>query len=191
METKALIRKRILEMRDGMPLDERSEKSRRIAEKVIKHPAYRETGHLLTYVSYKSEADTLFLIEHALENGKKVYCPKVRGREMDFYRIGSPEDLEEGYKGIREPRTQNGEKVYRAGEEQRKILMLMPGSVFDKERNRIGYGGGYYDRYLEKHTEFITMAICFEMQVQEKIPSDIHDLKPDLIVTECHIYEHS
>jgi 5,10-methenyltetrahydrofolate synthetase len=189
METKALIRKRVLEMRDGMPLGERSEKNRKIAERVMKHPAYRKAGSLLTYVSYKSEADTLVLIEHALKNGKKVYCPKVSGREMEFYRIASQDDLEDGYRGIREPRNRNEERMFRAGIKRGENLMLMPGSVFDKERNRIGYGGGYYDRYLETHTGLTVMALCYEMQVQERIPTERHDRKPDIVITECHGYE--
>lgn len=189
METKALIRKRVLEMRDGIPLSERRAKSQRIAEAVMAHPAYREAGSLLIYVSYKSEVDTLALIGHALETGKKVYCPKVRGREMDFYRIVSLDDLQEGYMGIQEPRTGDREMLFQAQGGRKENLMLMPGSVFDKERNRIGYGGGYYDRYLERYTELTVMAVCYEMQVQDKIPSDIHDRKPDMILTECHIYE--
>ena len=108
---------------------------------------------------------------------------------MDFYRIVSLDDLEEGYKGIREPGTCDGEMLFHAGAGQEKSLMLMPGSVFDRERNRIGYGGGYYDRYLERETGFTVMAVCFDIQVQEKIPSDIHDRKPDMILTECHTYE--
>lgn len=189
METKALIRKRMLEIREGMTVKERREKSRIIAGKLMEHPAYREAACILSYVTYRSEVDTLILMEHALKMEKKVYCPKVHGKEMEFYRIMSLETLEEGYRGIKEPPAYE-EMLFTGGmAEKERCLMLMPGSAFDKDRNRIGYGGGYYDRYLERHTGLKTIAICFERQVSESIPSNSYDRKPDILLTEWHTYQ--
>lgn len=188
METKALIRRQILELRDGMDAEERERKSSLIAGRVMDHPAFKEADCILCYASYKSEADTFSLMGHALAMGKKVYCPKVHGKEMEFYRIFSMEDLKKGYKGIREPRGE-GERLFMPGmAAEEKCLMVMPGSVFDRDRNRIGYGGGYYDRYLAGHAGIATVAVCFDMQVLEKVPSDVYDRKPDMVLTERGIY---
>ncbi len=188
METKALIRKRILGARDGMEERERREKSLLIAERVWTHAAYRQASGLLCYAGYKSEVQTAALMEHAWKEGKRVYCPKVCGNEMEFYRIAGWGDLGAGYKGIPEPQVGEETLFSRAVMQDGNYLMIMPGCAFDKERNRIGYGGGYYDRYLEKHGGLGTMAICYEMQIVEKIPSDFHDRKPDWILTERHVY---
>ncbi len=190
METKALIRKRMLGMRDGMEERERGQKSLLIAKQVWAHPAYRKASGLLCYVSCKSEVQTAVLMEHAWKEGKSVYCPKVCGNEMEFYRITGLGDLEAGYKGIREPQDRDEMLFSRAVMQEGNYLMIMPGCAFDKEGNRIGYGGGYYDRYLEKHGGIETMAICFEMQIAEKIPSEFHDRKPDWILTECRAYSY-
>ncbi len=186
METKALIRKRMLAFRDAMPPLERAEKSCRIARLVMGHPAYRSAECLLCYAGYKSEADTFFLMGQALKDGKKVYCPKVveaapAKRQMEFYRILSLEELEPGYHGIPEP-PESGDRLF--AEDGKTGLMILPGSVFDKNGNRIGYGGGYYDRYLGRHTGMVRMGICFDFQVAETVPAERYDWKMDLVMTE-------
>lgn len=191
METKARIRKAALQTRDELTQEERMQKSDRILRSVIAHPWYGEAEVLLVYVSYKSEVDTTALIQSALQEGKAVYCPKVHGSEMDFYRIASMQDLVDGYKGIREPLGEP-EKLFTDGnifKDKADYLMLMPGSAFDEQRNRIGYGGGYYDKYLEKHPQLHTMAVCFQCQIQKSIPADAYDWKPDVVVTECNLFQ--
>ena len=189
METKALIRKRMLAFRDAMPPSERALKSRRIAELVMGHPAYRRAECLLCYAGYKSEADTFFLMGQALKEGKAVYCPKVveavpAKHQMEFYRIRSLEELEPGYRGIPEPPVSPDRLFTQTGETGENNLMILPGSVFDKNGNRIGYGGGYYDRYLETHTGIVRMGICFDFQVAETVPVDRYDWKMDMVITE-------
>lgn len=189
METKEHIRSRILALRDGMPEEERRRKSRGIMERVTQLPVYTGAELLLTYRNYKSEAATEELIIWALREGKRVYCPKVHGKEMEFYRMDSLDELTGGYKGIPEP----------AGERERLLtgkeiaahhcLMLMPGSAFDRERNRIGYGKGYYDRYLERYPLIPTAAVCFACQLVKKIPAQPYDKRPDRIVTEETVIE--
>ena len=187
METKAHIRKRVLAFRDGMPEKERSGKSGRIMKSVMETHWYREADVLLVYAAYKSEVNTGSLIRAAIEEGKKVYCPKVEGENMNFYRISSMDDLKEGYRGIREPEGER-EKMFTADDIQSRILMIMPGSVFDKEGNRIGYGKGYYDRYLKRGFSGIrTIGVCFACQMQERIPTDEYDRKADKVITEEHV----
>lgn len=187
MDKKGLIRKKALELRDGMSREERHEKSSLIIEKLISMPLYQEADNLLVYVNYKSEVETTGLIEHALKAGKAVYCPKVEGEEMAFYQITDMGELLDGYRGIKEPKGSR-EKLFVNLNSDEKSVVIMPGSAFDRERNRIGYGKGYYDKYIEKHPELYMVAICFDCQLQEKIPADIYDKKPNLLRTESSLY---
>ena len=113
---------------------------------------------------------------------KKVAAPKVVGEDMIFYQISQPEDLEPGYFGIREPKTS---LPVADGEDG---LMIMPGVAFDNQRHRVGYGGGFYDRYLSKHTSHFTAALAFEFQMMEEVPTEPTDLLPDVVITEKTIY---
>ena len=99
---------------------------------------------------------------------------------MEFFLTESKDRLTVGAYGIQEP---SGDIMYRGDSG----LMIMPGVAFDEERHRIGFGGGYYDRYLERHPELFTMAIAFEDQVLPKIPADEHDIRPMLLVTQDRI----
>ncbi|MCI6553412.1 MAG: 5-formyltetrahydrofolate cyclo-ligase [Lachnospiraceae bacterium] len=184
MDTKANIRHCILRKRDALTAAEREEKSRRITERLLGTGQYQRAGVILTYINFKSEVGTEELIQAAWKDGKGVFCPRVQGDEMEFYQIFSMEDLCRGYMGIREPRTAGrqcfGEKEL-AGAAP---LMLMPGAVFDRERNRIGYGKGYYDRYLEKYPGLPAIGICFCCQLTDWVPAGWYDKKPNMVITE-------
>ena len=179
-----------LALRDEIPADERMRYSQKIVKNLTDHTCYRETQALLTYVSFRSEVDTISLIERAFADGKAVFAPRVAGREMNFFRIKDLGDLEEGYHGILEPRNHITE-VYSpiAG----KALMCMPGAVFDRAHHRIGYGGGYYDRYLsglsgQAKDMICTAALAYDCQLLPDVPGEVHDVCPALIITETEIF---
>jgi 5,10-methenyltetrahydrofolate synthetase len=200
-ETKDEIRRRMRAFRDALPEEERKKKSLEIQRKVEAGDLYRSARCILIYVSVGSEADTRGIIEDALLNGKKVYCPSCEklkkskdpftggivrdGGVMDFYRIRSMQDLSESNFGIPEPK-KISQNLYRGAEP---ALMIMPGIAFDIKRNRVGYKGGYYDRYLNEHGHFglHTLAIAFDAQVVPSIPASGRDVKPSVIVTESRI----
>lgn len=195
------IRKSVLTLRDSISADDKARCDAEIRKTITGMAEYREAEVILAYVSYKSEVDTTLLIEQALSDGKAVFAPKVAGREMEFWRITSLDDLQEGYKGIREPIQSIS---FSEWIKVCKVMMWMPGAVFDRERHRIGYGGGFYDRYLNRmagnmdgaaqmrnhaeHASFITAALAYSCQVLEQIPYEEHDRKPDLIITEQGIF---
>lgn len=185
---KRQIRKQILARRNEMPFPERVGKSRWICDTLMHTDNYRKTGFLLAYVDYQSEVITKPLLEAALMEGKSVFVPKVEGEDMEFYQINDLSQLTEGYKGIREP---VGGMVFDCQEEE--PLMVMPGAVFDKQRHRIGYGKGFYDRYLEhlakRNINVHTMALCFACQMLDEIPYEEHDIRPDMILTEEGMYD--
>lgn len=204
VQRKKAMRREVLTIRDSINSEDKVKYDVRIREIITQMTEYREAEVILAYVSYRSEVDTILLIKQALADGKVVFAPKVTGCEIEFWKIMSPEDLREGYRGIPEPKESisfpdwimdddNTEKVCKA-------MMWMPGAVFDKERHRIGYGGGFYDRYLNRlaenaygamrtrnHTRpvhLVTAALAYSCQVLDRIPHEAHDRKPDLIITE-------
>lgn len=188
MEIKRRIRKSILKKRDEMPKGERAEKSRNIMDKITRMDIYQEAESILCYVNYKSEVETEEFIKETLSRGKKVYCPRIDREEMEFYRIAGMEDLSMGYMGIREPMPSGQRLLCGRDISMERCLMIMPGSVFDRERNRMGYGKGYYDRYLERYPQLPTVAVCFECQLAQKVPTEEHDRKPNMVITEENIY---
>ena len=203
---KSRIRRQILAVRDRMDPEVRERCNAAIRERVFVHQAYREARIILAYVSYRSEVDTSEMIGQALADGKYVFAPKVCGGEMEFWQIFSLEDLCSGYKGIPEPvrgiplpewmGRPNGSAAADQGELlQYKIMMWMPGAVFDRERHRIGYGKGFYDRYLGRLRDakgrigsvmerLTTAAFAYTCQLVHTIPYEVHDVRPDMVITE-------
>lgn len=194
MKTKKELRKEVLQKRDALSIEERREKSKKITEQITSQEAFAQADVLLLFASYKSEVDTKAIFETAIEQKKEVYYPKIIGKEMEFYRVFEQADLAEEVRGIREPLAIEENRYIPS--EQKKVCVIMPGAVFDMEGNRIGYGGGYYDKYLKKleakmPKEMMTkLAIAFDCQLVEigKILSEEHDRKPDFLVTESRIY---
>ncbi|MCI1726676.1 MAG: 5-formyltetrahydrofolate cyclo-ligase [Lachnospiraceae bacterium] len=181
MKEKSVIRKTVMKRRDAMSEEECTRLSRSVCEKVMRLPGYEKARVIYTYVSFGREADTKNLIRDAWRHGKKVAVPKIHGDDLEFYYIESFGQLQEGYKGIPEP------SGCRKAEDE-EAFVIMPGVAFDEQRNRLGYGKGYYDRFLEKNPKHKTAAMAFDFQVQEKeLPHEKTDLKPDVIVTEKRI----
>ncbi len=187
MEIKSSIRKEMLIMRDGIPCEERIFYSREIKDTILGMDVVRLASNILCFAGYKSEVQTMELMGELLSLGKNIYVPRVDGDEMDFYRINSLDDLKEGFKGISEP-VETCTQVFE-GRDIEHTVMLMPGAVFAKDGSRIGYGKGYYDRYLAKCDIMNRIALCFSIQILENIPSDVHDKKASVIVTEKGIME--
>lgn len=219
MEKKSL-RAKILKIRDALGEAERHNYSTEIAQKVLSSKEYKKAQKVLLYASFRSEVDTGMLTQQALNDGKEVYFPKIQKREngrkeMEFYRVNSEEDLEKGYYGIPEPREDSKSRLIQSisnegvvfedqfqttiERQQMRILVIIPGAVFDKKGNRIGYGGGFYDKYLTRlenkvrqkpNIAICKMALAFECQMvsSDFIEVESHDIKVDAIVTEKDIY---
>lgn len=192
METKKEIRKRILSERDKIPAEDRKIQNCKIKELMLESSCYRMAEVILAYVSYRSEVDTIELIGQAFADGKQVFTPKVAGDEMEFWQIDSLEDLQSGYQGIREPEETLSFLTYQKVHRDDRILMWMPGVVFDMQRHRIGYGKGFYDRYLKSLAKdacidgkLTTIALAYQCQILAQIPYEPHDYRPDYLLTEC------
>lgn len=161
-------------------LENREEKSRRIAAHILKSVAYRNTERIFTFVSMGSEVETEEIIRQAWQDGKTVAVPKTeKNREMQFYEIHSFAELSEGRFGVREPKG-GAVCIPEKGD-----LLLVPGLLFDEKKNRLGYGGGYYDTYFAKHREGKKIGLAFAAQRSaERLPAEETDVPLDAVVTE-------
>lgn len=184
MKNKKEIRKEILNIRSSLLKETVYAFSREICRNVRKAEAYKKAQSLCLYMPVRNEVDVSYLIKAAGEDGKSIWLPRVEHGSMDFYRYKEGMKLSEGAFGIPEP--ENGEKLT---PEEGTTLVIMPGAVFSGKRDRIGYGGGYYDRFLEKNPVCRTIAVCYDFQIISELPAEKHDIKPDMIVSESRIIE--
>lgn len=182
---KSEIRSDVLARRKELDEESRKRAAVLLTERILGHQWYYRSDILLGFASYGTEIDTAEILTDALRRGKQVYLPKVEGSNLLFYRITGMSDLQKGYRGIPEPKgdTDVFEYARYAGSEE-KILMLMPGVAFDENRNRIGYGKGFYDRYLAgKEALWLrTIAVGFRCQMVDKIPAEEQDIKPYQVI---------
>ncbi len=177
MVDKFITRKTIKDRRAFMSIEQVTELSAKICDRVLSLPAYAQAEEICLYIPKGNEVDTMPIVRDALRAGKMVSAPRVSGKDMDFYQFDRIEELQPGAFGILEP-----QGAIRANTKE--ALLIMPGVAFDEQKNRIGYGGGYYDRYLAKHSFFYAVALAFELQVVKELSAEAFDKKPDVIVTE-------
>ena len=166
---KAELRKKILQEMKALSQEQKRAMDRALTERFLHHPFYQEAKNIATYLSLPHEFQTQELIEQALKDGKKVLIPKTypKGR-MEFV-VYHPQQLVKTSFGLLEP--QGDLEVV---EPSQIDLIHVPGLAFTTEGYRIGYGGGYYDRYLE-HFAGHTMSTIYPCQVQE-FNSENHDI---------------
>ena len=147
-----------------------------ITNKVLTNSKVLTSDTILIYVSYKSEVSTLKLIKELLKI-KKVAVPKVEGKIMNFYYINSFSDLTLGYHGILEPSPMSPVKDYSSA------ICITPGLCFSSDGYRLGYGGGYYDKFLEEHPVY-TIGLAYHKCLIKRLPHEPHDKKIDEIITD-------
>lgn len=187
METKEQIRKRVIQDRNQMLSEDVAKKSSMIAQKVLKTPEYEEAHNILLYADYRHEVMTREIFDDAVLRKKKVYFPKSNTDcTMDFYQVVSVKQLESGYKGIKEPVVDERYLYHHKRKED--TLIIVPGVAFDMNGYRVGYGKGFYDRFLQDKRQMTVMGLCFSSQIVEEIPHDQYDIRMDKIVTEEIIY---
>ncbi len=178
MQTKNELRKMILEQRKALSDEEVYELSIQICNKVREMQEYKDAEDICMYMPANNEVDVTFLIEDAWNSGKTVWLPKTAGRRMDFFKFDRNTPLSEGSYKILEPESDI------MLEPDEKTLILMPGVAFSMDGGRIGYGTGYYDIYLEQHSESRKVAVGYDFQIVDELPVEEHDIKPDYIISE-------
>lgn len=184
MDPKTQWRQVILEKRQHLKLDFVEEASHKIARKLFALEDFTFAERLALYANFRNEVATseIFSEAHALR--KEIYYPAVRASKEDllFCRVNALQELGPGYAGILEP----SPKLYPLSNLNYLNLIVVPGLVFDKQGNRIGFGGGYYDRLFQKF-KGRKIALAFDFQVVDKLPITPRDQRVDGIVTEERI----
>ncbi len=174
-----------LRERDKLSLLQREEYSDIIFSTVIKMPEYKNAEKIFLYHSFRSEVDTVRLIDHTITKKGVVYLPRVQDKErISFYPVHDRSGLVKSSWGIFEP---SGEDE----EESLADLLIIPVAAFSEDLSRAGYGGGYYDRYLKLFKGRVPIAgLCFSCQFVRKFDTEGYDIKPDMIITEKEIRSH-
>lgn len=182
MESKQKLRKRMKAVRNAVPEEDRRRFNRQIAENLTYETWYPSVKHILVYAAIQSEVNLSEFCERALKDGKILYYPKVCGKKMEFFRVDDPKILIPGAFGVREPDTDAYALV--PFRDEADSVMLVPGLAFAGNGYRLGYGGGFYDRYLAKHPNLYTVGIAFSVQMQEAWEPEKYDIPMHEIVTE-------
>lgn len=198
MISKEKVRKKAVETRDSIDEESRQQKSEEISKRILEADWFKEADIVLSYHAFRSEVEVDALNQAVLTQGKKLYLPKtyVKEKQIRFFEITDLSKLKRGYQKIWEPTGEESEFSFETvKEEQKKVLMIMPGTAYDARGYRMGYGGGYYDRYLNAHEaewkmiDFMTAFAAFSEQKMILIPGERCDVKPDVIVTEKEIMQ--
>lgn len=181
--TKTEARQIANEKRKKLTQEEIIKKSNDIFDSLVLLNEYKKCNTLLCYADFNQEVATSKFINNCLLDGKQVGLPRVeKAGIMNFYTIDNMKDLSAGTLGILEPK---GEKKLEINcDLYPSILMIMPGVAFDEKCHRVGYGGGYYDRYLMRYPNIMTVAVCYEIQILSKIITKPHDISPHILITE-------
>lgn len=180
MEIKKELRTKYQSLRKSMAEEERRTLSAEICGHILGSRLYQEADIIYIYYPLGSEVSLTSVAEDAILTGKTLAFPKVYGDDMAFYVVDNLDMLQEGAYHIMEP-------VGGMIAETKQGLILVPGMVFDMDGNRIGYGKGYYDRYLAEHPGLVTMGCAYELQVMESFLADSRDERMDYLVTELGI----
>jgi 5-formyltetrahydrofolate cyclo-ligase len=205
--TKEELRIHMKNKRNSLTPEELLRQNRCIRNRLFESEAYQSCKLLFSYLSFGSEADTWEIVNAALSgkagNKKRVFLPRVEGKQMNFYEVTDLNSLKKSKFGVPEPddshqkpylfyrretnpgAIEHGKQAVTPEEVPKDMLMLLPGLVFDPSGNRIGYGAGYYDRYLTMNEEagFRKLALAYDFQVRDSIPAESFDVKVDSIIT--------
>ena len=177
MDKKA-VRREICRKKRQMTDDEICFASQKLGEKFLASEQYKSAKTIYGYLPYNQEVRTIPMLEQALKDGKRVAVPKVYGDEMRFIYISEFSLVENGYAGIPEPIADGP-----IGDDPT-ALVLMPGLAFDAQGHRIGYGGGFYDRFLAKEPNHPTLALCYDFQMLPYIETEDFDIPVDYVLWE-------
>ena len=170
------LRSLIRQQKRAMTESQIREKSEKLGQLFAASAAYRNAKTVYGYLPYSQEVRTVAMLERAIADGKRVAVPKVIGDDMKFIYIRDLSRVEKGYAGIPEP-VDDGPIA-----DDPTALVLMPGLAFDREGHRIGYGGGFYDRFLAQEPDHPTLALCYDFQMMESLETEEFDIPVDTVL---------
>lgn len=170
------LRRQIREQKRAMSEEEIVAASERLGELFLNCPQYKDAKTIYGYLPYNQEVRTVPMLEQAMKDGKRVAVPKCYGEEMRFIYMDDLTKVEKGYANIPEPIAD--EPVA----QDPTALVLMPGMAFTRDGKRMGYGGGFYDKFLAAEPDHPTVALCYAFQMVEDLPTEDYDIPVDCVL---------
>ena len=170
------LRRQIRDQKRAMTEEQIVAASERLGELFLNCEQYKAAKTIYGYLPYNQEVRTTPMLEQALKDGKKVAVPKCYGDQMEFIYLEDLTKVEKGYANIPEP-IEDGPVA-----DDVTALVLMPGMAFDAEGHRLGYGGGFYDKFLEREPNHPTLALCYEFQMLPHLETEAHDIPVDYVL---------
>lgn len=170
------LRQSIRQQKRAMTEEEILRRSAKLGELFAASEAYQNAKTIYGYLPYNQEVRTVPMLERALREGKRVAVPKVYGEEMKFIYLDDLNQVTKGYAGIPEP-IADGPVA-----DDETALVLMPGLAFDPQGHRIGYGGGFYDKFLAAEPNHPTLALCYDFQMLPALETEEHDIPVDYVL---------
>lgn len=178
------LRLKYKDLRRTMTKSLKEQYDQQIFNNLLKCQVFQQADTILIYNSTKIEVDTHRIIDYCLENQKKVALPKcMNNHYMNFYYYDKTTALRESKYGILEPYGYDKDNVVLSD----KTICIVPGLSFDLEGYRLGYGGGYYDRFLSKHDRLITIGLCYQNNLADKLIINEYDKQVNYIITESSL----
>ena len=170
------LRRKIREQKRAMTEEQIVTASARLGELFLACDQYKNAKTIYGYLPYNQEVRTVPMLEQAMKDGKRVAVPKCYGEEMRFIYMDDLSKVEKGYANIPEP-IADGPVA-----EDKTALVLMPGMAFTTDGKRMGYGGGFYDKFLAAEPNHPTVALCYEFQMVEDLPTEEYDIPVDCVL---------
>lgn len=182
-EQKDLCRKKHKFIRKNLAPDEKREKDARVCENIIKTNAFTYAEQILLYAALPLEIETIDIFNKAIEMGKKVYFPRCQERgKMTFHLVTNFNQLKSASFGIREPNS-----ILPLYVEKNSDICIVPALAYDASGYRLGYGGGYYDRFISDFSG-TTIGVCYAESVEKKLPRGRFDIQVDILMTDKGLY---
>ena len=170
------LRRQIRELKRAMTSEQIDAASARLGELFLNCPQYKQAKTIYGYLPYNQEVRTVPMLEQAMKEGKRVAVPKCYGDEMRFIYMDDLSKVEKGYANIPEPIADDPVA------DDKTALVLMPGMAFTKDGKRMGYGGGFYDKFLASEPDHPTVALCYDFQMVEDLPTEDYDIPVDCVL---------
>jgi len=170
------LRRQIRQLKRAMTEEQIVEASAKLGKLFVNTPQYKNAKTIYGYLPYNQEVRTVPMLEQAIRDGKRVAVPKVYGDDMKFIYMDDLTRVELGYAGIPEP-VDDGPVA-----DDPTALVLMPGMAFTEKGDRMGYGGGFYDKFLASEPSHPTVALCYAFQMVESLPTEEYDIPVDCVL---------
>ena len=172
------LRKQMKILLKGMEQEEKQRLDHEVFIQALKNPEIMQAKSVYAYMALSWETGTEELLNYFWKQGVQVAFPKVLGDEMEFFEVNSMDDLETGTFRIMEPKAQCRQVDWP------EAVIMVPGIAFTRDGKRLGKGGGYYDKYLDRYPGHKTVAFAYEFQIVSELPAELHDQPVDHLITE-------